>query len=205
MADAFTAGVKPGGLTNNTQIRILLCYLVKTAGPVTRETMEGALLQDQLVNYFEFADALSELLRQKLIEDSGKGYTVTEKGATVADTLAKNHINIRALSLADTAEFGILRLIVDQPEKGREVLANEGIVVRLTNVLALSAQDAPGGALGALRVLAESGINVEYMYAYVAKVSGKAIMIVQVEDMEVAEEILRRHGFDEADFAGFGD
>ena len=123
----------------------------------------------------------------------------------LADTLAKNHIKIRAHTLADTAEFGILRLIVDKPEKGREVLANEGIVVRLTNVLALSAQDAPGGALGALRVLAESGINVEYMYAYVAKVSGKAIMIVQVEDMEVAEEILRRHGFDEADFAGFGD
>ena len=129
----------------------------------------------------------------------------TARLCAVADTLAKNHINIRALSLADTAEFGILRLIVDQPEKGREVLANEGIVVRLTNVLALSAQDAPGGALGALRVLAESGINVEYMYAYVAKVSGKAIMIVQVEDMGVAEEILRRHGFDEADFAGFGD
>ena len=123
--------------------------------------------------------------------------------ALIAAGVGEKHI--RALSLADTAEFGILRLIVDQPEKGREVLANEGIVVRLTNVLALSAQDAPGGALGALRVLAESGINVEYMYAYVAKVSGKAIMIVQVEDMEVAEEILRRHGFDEADFAGFGD
>lgn len=123
----------------------------------------------------------------------------------VADTLAQHHINIRALSLADTAEFGILRLIVDQPDKGREVLSEAGIVVRVTNVLALSTQDAPGGALGALRVLAECGINVEYMYAYVAKVSGKAIMIMQVEDLEVAEEILRRHGFEQADFAGFGD
>lgn len=123
----------------------------------------------------------------------------------VADTLAQHHINIRALSLADTAEFGILRLIVDQPDMGREVLAEAGIVVRVTNVLALSTQDAPGGALGALRVLAECGINVEYMYAYVAKVSGKAIMIMQVEDLEVAEEILRRHGFEQADFAGFGD
>ena len=123
----------------------------------------------------------------------------------VADTLAQHHINIRALSLADTTEFGILRLIVDQPDKGWEVLAEAGIVVRVTNVLALSTQDAPGGALGALRVLAECGINVEYMYAYVAKVSGKAIMIMQVEDLEVAEEILRRHGFEQADFAGFGD
>lgn len=58
MAEAFTAGVKPGGLTDDTQIRILLCYLIKTAGPLTRDTLQGALLQEQLVNYFEFADAL---------------------------------------------------------------------------------------------------------------------------------------------------
>ena len=58
MAEAFTAGVKPGGLTDDTQIRILLCYLVKTAGPLTRDTLQGALLQEQLVNYFEFADAV---------------------------------------------------------------------------------------------------------------------------------------------------
>ena len=63
MAEAFTAGVKPGGLTDDTQIRILLCYLIKTAGPLTRDTLQGALLQEQLVNYFEFADALAEVLR----------------------------------------------------------------------------------------------------------------------------------------------
>lgn len=106
MADAFTAGVKPGGLTNNTQIRILLCYLVKTAGPVTRETMEGALLQEQLVNYFEFADALSELIRQKLIEDGEKGYTITEKGATVADTLAYD----LPRSVRESAILAVIRL-----------------------------------------------------------------------------------------------
>ena len=61
MAEAFTAGVRPGGLTDDTQIRMLLCYLVKVAGPVKRETMQGALLQEQLVNYFEFADALAEV------------------------------------------------------------------------------------------------------------------------------------------------
>ena len=53
MAEAFTAGVKPGGLTDDTQIRILLCYLIKTAGPLTRDTLQGALLQEQLVNYFD--------------------------------------------------------------------------------------------------------------------------------------------------------
>ena len=58
MAEAFTAGVKMGGLTNDTEIRILLCYLIKSVGPVTREAMEAALLQEELVNYFEFVLSL---------------------------------------------------------------------------------------------------------------------------------------------------
>ena len=89
MAEAFTAGVKPGGLTDNTQIRILLCYLVKTAGPLTRDTLQGALLQEQLVNYFEFADALADVERQQLVSlDEDERYSITDKGSTVADTLA---------------------------------------------------------------------------------------------------------------------
>ena len=89
MAEAFTAGVKPGGLTDITQIRILLCYLVKTAGPLTRDTLQGALLQEQLVNYFEFADALADVERQQLVaSDEQEQYSITEKGSTVADTLA---------------------------------------------------------------------------------------------------------------------
>lgn len=89
MAEAFTAGVKPGGLTDDMQIRILLCYLIKTAGPLTRDTLQGALLQEQLVNYFEFADALAELEKQQLvIVDEHSLYSITEKGSTVADALA---------------------------------------------------------------------------------------------------------------------
>ena len=89
MAEAFTAGVRPGGLTDDTQIRILLCYLVKVAGPVKRDTMQGAILQEQLVNYFEFADALAEVEKQKLVTIDGEGrYVITQKGSTVADTLA---------------------------------------------------------------------------------------------------------------------
>ncbi|MBE6588614.1 MAG: hypothetical protein E7643_00420 [Ruminococcaceae bacterium] len=118
-----------------------------------------------------------------------------------ADVLARNNVNIRALSLADTSEFGILRLIVDKPEEGKRVLNEEGIVVRVTNVLALTMDDTPGGTLGVLRVLAESGISVEYMYAYVGKTTGKAFMIIQAEELDAAEEILRRHGFTEADMS----
>lgn len=89
MAEAFTAGVKPGGLTDDTQIRILLCYLVKTAGPLTRDTLQGALLQEQLVNYFEFAGALADVEKQQLVTlNEEQQYTITEKGSTVADTLA---------------------------------------------------------------------------------------------------------------------
>ena len=66
MAEAFTAGVKMGGLTNDTEIRILLCYLIKSVGPVTREAMEAALLQEELVNYFEFVGALNDLVAQWL-------------------------------------------------------------------------------------------------------------------------------------------
>ena len=88
MAEAFTAGVKPGGLTDDTQIRILLCYLIKTAGPVTRDTLQGALLQEQLVNYFEFADALAEVQKQGLVTCADEQYSITDKGASVASTLA---------------------------------------------------------------------------------------------------------------------
>lgn len=118
-----------------------------------------------------------------------------------ADVLAQNNVNIRALSLADTSEFGILRLIVDDPETGKRALTEAGVVVRVTNVLALTMEDTPGGTLGVLRVLAESGISVEYMYAYVGKSSGKAFMIIQADELESAEEILRRNGFTEADMS----
>ena len=89
MAEAFTAGVKPGGLTDKIQIRILLCYLIKTAGPLSRSTLEGALLQEELANYFEIGDALAELKKQDLISiDEQEHYITTYRGDTVADTLA---------------------------------------------------------------------------------------------------------------------
>lgn len=113
-----------------------------------------------------------------------------------ADVLAAHGINIRALSLADTAEYGILRLIVDQPEKGKEILTNAGIVVRVTKVIALPMEDVPGGSLAVLRLLSEQNINVEYMYASVSQQSGKAFLVLQVDDRETATEALKKAGFD---------
>lgn len=120
----------------------------------------------------------------------------------VADLLAQNHINIRALSLADTSEFGILRLIVDKPEEGKRILNEAGIVVRVTDVLSLTMDDTPGGTLGVLRLLAESGIGVEYMYAFAGKNEGEAFMIIQTDELEAAEGILQRGGFRQADIHG---
>ena len=119
-----------------------------------------------------------------------------------ADLLAQNNIDIRALSLADTSDFGILRLIVDKPEEGKEILSEAGIVVRVTNVLSLTMEDTPGGTLGVLRLLAERGIGVEYMYAFAGKNDGEAYMIIQADDLEAAEEILSSSGFRQADIHG---
>jgi len=111
------------------------------------------------------------------------------------DILAKEGINLSALTLADTSEFGILRLIVDQPDRAREVLMEAGIVVRINDVLAIAMDDAPGGAVGILHLLSGAGLNIEYMYACVGKQSGKALMVVRTDDIELAEDILHRGGY----------
>ena len=111
------------------------------------------------------------------------------------DILAKEGINLSALTLADTSEFGILRLLVDQPDRAREVLMEAGIVVRISEVLAIAMEDAPGGAVGILHLLSQAGLNIEYMYACVGKESGKALMVVRTDDIELAEDILHRGGY----------
>ena len=86
--DAFTAGVRPGGLTNSTEIRLLLCYLVKNAGPITRTEIENALMEEALVNYFEIGSCLDDIARQQLVTAEGDRYTITDKGRKVAQELA---------------------------------------------------------------------------------------------------------------------
>ena len=77
--DAFTAGVRPGGLTDSTEIRLLLCYLVKNAGPITRPEIENALMEEQLVNYFEIGSCLDDITRQQLVTLKEDRYSITEK------------------------------------------------------------------------------------------------------------------------------
>ncbi len=86
--DAFTAGVRPGGLTNSTEIRLLLCYLVKNAGPISRREIEDALMEESLVNYFEIGSCLDDITKQKLVTLENDRCTITEKGRKVAQELA---------------------------------------------------------------------------------------------------------------------
>ncbi|MBO8127670.1 MAG: ACT domain-containing protein [Peptococcaceae bacterium] len=114
--------------------------------------------------------------------------------ASVCRILADNDINIRALSIADTSDFGILRLIVNQPEKAYQVLKEQGFTVSETDVVAVEIPDAPGGLAQVLEILAQKEINIEYLYAFVSKSAGNALVMLKVEDLESAVEVLTQNG-----------
>ncbi len=114
--------------------------------------------------------------------------------ADIIDALAQNEIDISALSLADTSEFGVLRLIVDKPDLAVDVLKNEGVIVKLSDVLAIAIDDAPGGLAKALKVLTEANVAIEYMYAFVGKADGKAMTVIRVDDEAKAAEVLKNGG-----------
>ena len=86
--DAFTAGVRPGGLTSSTEIRLLLCYRGQNAGPIARQEIENALVGEELVNYFEIGSCLDDITRQQLVTVKDNVYAITEKGRKVAQELA---------------------------------------------------------------------------------------------------------------------
>ena len=114
--------------------------------------------------------------------------------AEVTTTLSKEKINIRALSLADTADFGVLRLIVDSPDRAVTVLKARGFVAQVTEVIAVEVEDRPGGLAHILEVLDQDNVNVEYLYAYVEKKRDNAIVICRIDDRERAMQILEKHG-----------
>ena len=115
--------------------------------------------------------------------------------AEITAVLADNNINIRALSVADTADFGILRLIVDKVEKAKEVLKENGFTVGKTDVIAVEVDDKTGGLARVLQSIKDASINVEYMYAFVNKTGENAVLIFRFEKMEEAIETLRKDGF----------
>ena len=114
--------------------------------------------------------------------------------AEVTRTLAENNVNIRALSLADTSDFGILRLIVTDNEKAKEALKAKGFTVGRTNVVAAEVGDNPGGLHNILEMLAVGNVNVEYMYAFVTQSGHNAVLVFRFDQTDKAIEVLRSNG-----------
>jgi len=115
--------------------------------------------------------------------------------AQITKVLAEAGIDIRALSIADTSDFGILRLIVDQPDKAVAALKAANLTVSLTEVIAVGIDDEPGKFYAAMDVLSREQIGIEYMYAFVSRNKGKANVILRVDDTEKAIEVLQKNAF----------
>ena len=108
----------------------------------------------------------------------------------ITDILAKAGIDIRALSIADTSEFGILRLIVRDPQKAKALLEKNGFVATINDVVGVEINDRPGGLTEIVRLFAERDINMEYMYAFLTRTENKAYLVVRVDDASEVENLL---------------
>lgn len=140
---------------------------------MTQRTKEGRMKVEQLSIFLE--------------NKAGRLVQVTQ-------TLKAAHINIRALSLADTSDFGILRLIVDNTAKAESILKEAGFTVGRTAVVAVEVDDNPGGLNAILEILSEAGVNVEYMYAFVQKDGASATLIFRFDRIDQAIEALKAKG-----------
>jgi len=114
--------------------------------------------------------------------------------AEVTKLLASTNINIRALSLAETAEFGILRLMVNDPHTCLQVLKSNNFVAQETDVIAVEVEDKPGGLYKVLDILGQNEINIEYMYAFVEKKVDNAIVVFRIDDFQRAVDVLKNKG-----------
>ncbi len=124
-------------------------------------------------------------------------FVENKQGALVSITsaLARSEINIRALSIADTEEFGILRLIVNDTETAKEMLEELGYLIKITPVVGVKIGDAPGKLSTALEVLDKESINMEYLYAFMARTERHAYVVLRVADNAHAEAALEAAGF----------
>ena len=114
---------------------------------------------------------------------------------SVTDILSKNDINLRALSIAETQEFGILRLIVNDENKAERVLTENGYLIKVIDVVGIKIGDTPGKLTEALNALDKADINIEYLYAFMARTEKHAYVVLRVENNDAAEKALTEAGF----------
>lgn len=111
----------------------------------------------------------------------------------VCSLLGDNDINIRALTIAETESFGVLRIVVDKSDAAIKLLRDNEFVANFTDVIAIEVPDKPGGLASILKVLAENDVNIEYMYGFVEKFSDKALLVMRFEDTDFAQQMLAKH------------
>ena len=114
--------------------------------------------------------------------------------AELTSALAKASVNIRALSLAETIDYGVLRLIVDKPAEARKALGEAGFTVTETEVVAVEMPDRPGGLAGIVDLVTQSGLNIEYLYAFVGQRGENAVVIFRIDDVKAAVAALQQGG-----------
>ena len=114
---------------------------------------------------------------------------------SVTDILAKNNVNIRALSIAETKDFGILRLIVNDQELATKLLEENDYLIKTIDVIGVKIGDKPGELTSALAVLDKADINVEYLYAFMARTEKHAYVVLRVENNQLAQAVLADAGF----------
>ena len=114
----------------------------------------------------------------------------------IVNALGENEVNISALSIADTTDFGILRIIVDNPDKAKLVLKGMGVISKTTDVVAVYIDDRSGGLAAVLNLVSNAGIGIEYMYAFLGRREGKALMVLKADDEEMLEQVLTSHGIE---------
>lgn len=100
------------------------------------------------------------------------------------EVLSDADVNIRAMCMADTSEFGILRLVVDNPEKGKDALEENGFLVKLTDIIGVEMNDTPGSLTSVLKVIKDNGIDLEYLYAFTHEKAGKAILLLHADKLD---------------------
>ena len=128
----------------------------------------------------------------------------TGKLFELTDILSKNGIDLRAIHIAETSDYGILRVITKETEKAIKVLAEQGFIATKTPVLAVGVNDEPGGLTALLHILSEENFDVEYMYSIFGQPNGMAYMILRVEDVAAVREMLKKHNVHVADGADLG-
>lgn len=114
--------------------------------------------------------------------------------ARVTAVLREEHINLRAIASYDTPEFGILRMVVDQPERTKELMTQKGFVVKVSEVLAVELVDQPGELDRVLHIISEAGLTINYIYSFVIRNEKSPLMVMHLDDMEKAAAILTEKG-----------